>query len=59
MHITPNPEPGSPPSPVPNDPVPGPAPISDPSPAEVPEPTEVPPVSPSPIVDPPATGPMA
>ena len=59
MHITPNPEPGAPPSPIPSDPVPGPSPITDPAPVEVPQPVETPPMSPPPIVDPPAISPMA
>lgn len=59
MHITPNPEPGSPPSPIPSDPVPGPSPVTDPPPVEVPHPVETPPMSPPPIVDPPAISPMA
>ncbi len=59
LQITPNPEPGAPPSPIPDNPMPGPSPISDPSPNEVPEPIEIPPSSPPPIIDPPATSPMA
>lgn len=59
MHITPDPEPGSPPSPMPNNPIPGPSPITDPSPNEVPQPVETPPMAPPPIIDPPVTSPMA
>ena len=59
MQTTPNPEPGAPPSPIPDNPMPGPSPISDPSPSEVPEPMEVPPSAPSPMIDPPVTSPMA
>jgi hypothetical protein len=55
MHITPNPDPQTPPSPAP---VPGPSPITDPSPVEIPEPMEIPPVTPPPISDPPVTTPM-
>ena len=58
LHITPDPEPLTPPMPGPT-PAPGPSPISDPPPSEVPEPVEVPPLTPPPISDPPATTPMA
>lgn len=59
MHITPNPEPGAPPSPIPSNPVPGPSPVTDPSPNEVPEPVEIPSTTPPPIIDPPVTSPVA
>jgi hypothetical protein len=59
MHITPNPDPGAPPSPIPDDPIPGPSPITDPSPTEVPQPLEIPPQSPPPIIDPPTISPVA
>ncbi len=59
MHITPNPEPGAPPSPIPDNPMPGPSPVTDPPPVEVPDPIEIPPMSPPPIIDPPFTSPVA